>query len=79
MCASNKLCITVLTLNCASPIFENESSTQYEALAEQIESILQGPEGAIAQISDERTRRRLVEGGRKLAASSEQPRDIAQN
>lgn len=49
------------------------NSTQYEALAEQIESILQDPASAIAQISDERTRRRLVEGGRKLAVSLEQP------
>lgn len=51
------------------------NSTQYEALAEQIESILQDPETATAQISDEKTRRRLVEGGRKLATSLEQPED----
>lgn len=50
------------------------NSTQYDALAEQIESILKSPESA-AQISDERTRRRLVEGGRKLAAYLEPPRD----
>jgi hypothetical protein len=53
----------------------SSNTTQYEALAEQIESILRDPEAAIAQIKDEATRRRLVEGGRKLAASLETPRD----
>ncbi|KAH7384633.1 S-adenosyl-L-methionine-dependent methyltransferase [Pyrenochaeta sp. MPI-SDFR-AT-0127] len=48
---------------------------QYEALAEQMEAILHDPQGALAHIRDEATRRRLVEGGRKLAASLEQPRD----
>jgi hypothetical protein len=51
------------------------NSTQYEALAEQIESILQDPEAATAQIGDEKLRRRLVEGGRKLATSLERPKD----
>ncbi|KAK2591048.1 hypothetical protein QQS21_011262 [Conoideocrella luteorostrata] len=51
------------------------NATQYEALAEQIESILQDPKGAATRIGDERTRRRLVEGGRKLVASLERPRD----
>lgn len=50
-------------------------STQYEALAEQIESILQDPETVTAQIRDAKLRRRLVEGGRKLATSLEQPKD----
>lgn len=49
--------------------------TQYEALAEQIESILQDPDGATTQIWNEQTRRRLVQGGRKLAVALEQPRD----
>ncbi|EPE28200.1 S-adenosyl-L-methionine-dependent methyltransferase [Glarea lozoyensis ATCC 20868] len=50
-------------------------TTQYEALADQIESILRDPEAAIAQIGDEVTCRRLSEGGRKLAAFLEQPKD----
>jgi len=53
----------------------SSNTTQYEALAEQIESILQNPEATIAQIKDEATRRRLSEGGRRLAASLETPRD----
>ncbi|KAH8732613.1 S-adenosyl-L-methionine-dependent methyltransferase [Phaeosphaeriaceae sp. PMI808] len=48
---------------------------QYETLAAQIESILQDPEGTLAQIEDEETRRRLVQGGRKLAVSLESPRE----
>lgn len=51
------------------------TTTQYEALAEQIESILQNPDGAAVGVKDERTRHRLIEGGRKLAASLEQPRE----
>lgn len=50
-------------------------STQYEALAEQIESILQDPEAATSQIKDEQTRRRLIDGGRKLATSLEHPKE----
>ncbi|CAJ2509763.1 Uu.00g056630.m01.CDS01 [Anthostomella pinea] len=38
-------------------------------------SILQNTDGAAADVKDERTRRRLIEGGRKLAASLEQPRE----
>ncbi|KAJ8133130.1 hypothetical protein O1611_g491 [Lasiodiplodia mahajangana] len=45
--------------------------TEPEALADQIESLLQRPDGAL----DEKTRRRLVEGGRKLAESLELPRE----
>ncbi|RYP37879.1 hypothetical protein DL767_002751 [Monosporascus sp. MG133] len=41
------------------------TTSRYEALAEQIESILQHPEAA-TQIEDEQIRRRLAEGGRKL-------------
>ncbi|GAP92083.1 putative sterigmatocystin 8-o-methyltransferase protein [Rosellinia necatrix] len=52
----------------------SSDATEYEALAQQIESILQQPGGAIEQIRDERTRRRLAEGGRKLAAALELPR-----
>ncbi|PQE06880.1 Trichodiene oxygenase protein [Rutstroemia sp. NJR-2017a BVV2] len=55
--------------------FMNSNTTQYEALAEQIEIILRDPEGAAAQIRDEGTLRRLSEAGRKLAVSLEQPRD----
>jgi hypothetical protein len=40
-----------------------------------IESILQDPKRATAQISDEDTRHRLVMRGRKLAASLEHRRD----
>lgn len=50
-------------------------NTHYEALAEQIESILRHPERAIEHIRDERTRRRLVEGGCKLSAALEQPKE----
>lgn len=51
------------------------NSTQYEALAEQIESILQNTEAATASIGDDNLRRRLIEGCRKLATSLEQPKD----
>lgn len=51
------------------------NSTQYEALAEQIESILQDAEAATVPIKDDSLRRRLVEGGRKLATVLEQPKD----
>jgi hypothetical protein len=53
----------------------NSNATQYEELAEQIESILQDPEAAIAQIRDENTRRRLVQGAGKLAICLEGPRE----
>lgn len=54
------------------------NNAQYEAVADQIESIesiLKDPEGATTLIKHEKTRRRLVEGGRKLAVSLEQPGD----
>jgi hypothetical protein len=50
--------------------------TRYDILAEQIESILQNPDGVAAEIKDERIRRRLIEGGRRLAVSLEQPSEI---
>jgi hypothetical protein len=53
----------------------NHNATEHEALADQIESFLQRPDGALEQIRDEKTRRRLVEGGRKLAESLELPRE----
>ncbi|KAI1074274.1 S-adenosyl-L-methionine-dependent methyltransferase [Whalleya microplaca] len=49
------------------------TDTQYEALADQIESILRNPEAT--HVKDERTRLRLAEGGRKLGISFEQPGD----
>jgi demethylsterigmatocystin 6-O-methyltransferase len=52
----------------------NCDATEYEALAGQIESLLQRPSGAL-QIGDEKTRRRLVEGARKLSESLELPRE----
>jgi hypothetical protein len=52
------------------------SDNNYEALAKQIESILNDPEGATAKISNETTRRRLVEGGRKLSVALEQNIEI---
>jgi len=52
----------------------SSNTIQYETLAEQIEPILRDPEGATAQVTDEGTRRRLLEAERKLAASLEQPR-----
>lgn len=51
-------------------------ATRYEALAEQIESALRELHGGVAHVRDENTRRRLIYGGRKLAASLELPRDI---
>ena len=53
----------------------SSNTTKYEALADRIESILQDPEGVTVEIRDEETRRRLIEGGRKLAASLELPRE----
>lgn len=50
------------------------ATAQYEALADQIESILQNHEAA-TQIKNERLRRRLAEGGRKLGISFEEPGD----
>lgn len=47
---------------------------QYEALAAQIESVLEDPE-AFTQIKDENLRRRIAEGGRKLGISFEEPGD----
>ncbi|KAH9872145.1 hypothetical protein IAQ61_004980 [Plenodomus lingam] len=47
----------------------------YEALADQIESILKEPESATAKIGNEATRRRLVEGGRKLSIALETNRE----
>uniref|UniRef100_A0A8H7MYI0 O-methyltransferase C-terminal domain-containing protein n=1 Tax=Bionectria ochroleuca TaxID=29856 RepID=A0A8H7MYI0_BIOOC len=52
----------------------NCDDTDYEVLASQIESLLKRPDGAL-QIRDEKTRRRLVEGARKLAESLEFPRE----
>ncbi|CAH0019604.1 unnamed protein product [Clonostachys rhizophaga] len=46
----------------------NCDDTDYEVLASQIESLLKRPDGAL-QIRDENTRRRLVEGARKLVGS----------
>lgn len=51
------------------------ATIQYEALAEQIEAILQDSKAATAQIKDGETRRRLAEGGRKLSVAMEEPRD----
>lgn len=51
------------------------NSTQYEVLAEQIESILHDVEASTAPIRDDNLRRRLVEGSRKLATSLERPKD----
>lgn len=53
----------------------SSNTVQYEALAEQIESLLRDPESTIAQIKNEVTRRRLIEAGRKLSVSLEQPRE----
>ena len=47
----------------------SSNAIQYEALAEQIESILRHPEGAAAQVTDEGTRYRLLLAGGKRAAS----------
>ncbi|KAK7745611.1 hypothetical protein SLS62_009789, partial [Diatrype stigma] len=52
----------------------DRDATEYEALAGQIESLLQRQGGAL-QIRNENTRRRLVEGARKLAESLELPRE----
>ena len=50
------------------------TTAQYEALADQIEAVLQHSE-APTQIKDKRLRRRLAEGGRKLGISFEEPGD----
>ncbi|KAI1465560.1 S-adenosyl-L-methionine-dependent methyltransferase [Daldinia caldariorum] len=50
------------------------TTAQYEALADQIELILQTP-GAASQVKDEKVRCRLAEGGRKLGISFEEPGD----
>lgn len=50
------------------------TTAQYEALAAQIESVLEDPE-AFNQIKDENLRRRIAEGGRKLGISFEEPGD----
>ncbi|KAJ4371318.1 hypothetical protein N0V83_004535 [Neocucurbitaria cava] len=51
------------------------NDTNYEALADQIKSILKDPESATAKIGNEATRRRLVEGGRKLSVALETNRE----
>lgn len=51
------------------------TTIQYEELAERIELILQDPERAFDHIRDERIRRRLAEGGRKLSFLFEPPRE----
>lgn len=48
---------------------------QYEALAEQIEAFLKDPDTFASRVTDERTRRRLLEGGRKLSIALEEPRE----
>ncbi|KAI1448534.1 S-adenosyl-L-methionine-dependent methyltransferase [Annulohypoxylon stygium] len=53
----------------------DHDAAEYEALADQIESLLQRSDGALEQIRDEKIRCRLVEGGRKLAESLELPRE----
>lgn len=50
------------------------TTAQYEALAAQIESVLEDPE-AFNQIKDENLHRRIAEGGRKLGISFEEPGD----
>ncbi|KAI1371719.1 S-adenosyl-L-methionine-dependent methyltransferase [Hypoxylon crocopeplum] len=50
------------------------TATQYEELAQQIESILQNPEAPDVSIPDEQIRRRLADGGRKLSILLEEPR-----
>jgi hypothetical protein len=47
----------------------------YEALADQIESIQKDLESATAKISNEVTRRRLLESGRKLSIALETNRE----
>ncbi|GAW24163.1 hypothetical protein ANO14919_137440 [Xylariales sp. No.14919] len=47
---------------------------QYEALAQQIESVLDDPRPASAQIKDDQLRRRLAESARKLGIFLEEPR-----
>lgn len=51
------------------------NDTNYEALADQIEPILKDHEGITAKIGNEATRRRLVEGGRKLSVALEKNRE----
>jgi hypothetical protein len=48
---------------------------RYEALADQIESILGDSEGAIININNEALRRRLVNSSRKLSVALEQNRE----
>ncbi|KAI0479727.1 S-adenosyl-L-methionine-dependent methyltransferase [Xylaria cf. heliscus] len=50
------------------------TATQYEELAQQIESILQRPEAPDVHIPDEQIRRRLADGARKLGILMEEPR-----
>jgi hypothetical protein len=50
------------------------AATQYEELAQQIESILQHSEALNVHIPDEQIRRRLADGGRKLSILLEEPR-----
>ncbi|KAF2654763.1 S-adenosyl-L-methionine-dependent methyltransferase [Lophiostoma macrostomum CBS 122681] len=51
------------------------SISQYEALAQQIETMLVDLEGTTEHIGDEETRHRLVEGASKLAIRLEDPRE----
>jgi hypothetical protein len=51
------------------------NNINYEALADQIESIQKDLESATAKISNEVTRRRLLESGRKLSIALETNRE----
>jgi hypothetical protein len=51
------------------------NNINYEALADQIESIQKNLESATAKISNEVTRRRLLESGRKLSIALETNRE----
>jgi hypothetical protein len=51
------------------------NGNNYEALADQIESLQKDLQSATATISDEATRRRLLESGRKLSVALETNRE----
>jgi hypothetical protein len=51
------------------------NGNNYEALADQIESLQKHLQSATATISDEATRRRLLESGRKLSVALETNRE----
>ncbi|KAF2820841.1 hypothetical protein CC86DRAFT_386882 [Ophiobolus disseminans] len=51
------------------------NGTNYEALADQLEPILKDLESAAAKIGNDATRRRLVEGGRRLSVALETNRE----